>query len=29
MFGQQDRIPQRLYFDLNHKPEGLQILAPQ
>lgn len=29
MFGQQDRIPKRLYFDLNQKPEGLQILAPQ
>jgi len=29
MFGQQDRIPQRLYFDLNQKPEELQILAPQ
>ena len=29
MFGQQDQIPRRLYFDLNQKPEGLQIIAPQ
>lgn len=28
MFGQQDRIPKRLYFDLNQKPEGLQIQPP-
>lgn len=28
MFGQQDRIPRRLYFDLNQKPEGLQIQPP-
>lgn len=28
MFGQQDRIPRRLYLDLNQKPEQLQILAP-
>jgi hypothetical protein len=25
MFGQQDQIPKRLYFDLNQKPEGVEI----
>ena len=29
MFGQEDRIPARLYFDLNQKPEGLQISIPK
>ena len=29
MFGQQDRIPKRLYFDLNQKTEELQIIGPR
>jgi len=29
MFGQQDRIPRRLFFDLNQKTEELQIVAPR
>lgn len=29
MFGQQDRIPRSLYFDLNQKPEGLEIQVPK
>ena len=29
MFGQQDRIPKRLYFDLNQKTEELQIIGPK
>jgi hypothetical protein len=29
MFGQEDRIPKSLYFDLNQKPEGLEIIAPK
>lgn len=29
MFGQQDRIPKRLFFDLNQKTEELQIIAPK
>jgi hypothetical protein len=29
MFGQDDRIPSRIYFDLNQKPEGLQVILPK
>lgn len=29
MFGQQDRVPKRLYFDLNQKTEELQIIGPK
>jgi hypothetical protein len=29
MFGQQDRIPKRLFFDLNQKTEELQIIGPR
>jgi hypothetical protein len=29
MFGQQDRIPKRLYFDLNQKTEELEIIGPK
>lgn len=29
MFGQEDRVPKRLYFDLNQKTEGLEIRIPK
>ena len=29
MFGQEDRVPRRLYFDLNQKSQGLEITIPQ
>jgi len=29
MFGVQDRIPKKLYFDLNQKTEDLQIIGPE
>ena len=29
MFSQQDRIPKRLYFDLNKKNDELEIIGPK
>ncbi len=29
MFGQEDRVPRRLYFDLNQKSQGLEITIPK